>query len=91
MWALYFFLGIIATVFVYNIILINSDTYIAENRQLKAKLEENAKIADKLTVLIRSRSKVFKKEEKVKIEVARDILNQILAAKLMKNSEEVKT
>jgi len=43
MWALYFFLGIIATVFVYNIILINSDTYIAENRQLKAKLEEKEK------------------------------------------------
>jgi len=55
------------------------------------KVKELAKIADKLTVLIRSRSKVFKKEEKVKIEVARDILNQILAAKLMKNSEEVKT
>jgi len=46
------------------------------------KVKELAKIADKLTVLIRSRSKVFKKEEKVKIEVARDILNQILAEKL---------
>ena len=54
-------------------------------------LKELGKAADILTKLIRSRRTGFDKVTKAKIEVARDILNHILAEKVMKNSKEAKT
>jgi len=51
-------------------------------------LKELGKAADILTTLIHSRKTGFDKVTKAKIEVARDILNRILAEKLNERGDQ---